>query len=256
MPRTRTVRAVRARRLSVLLIVVALLGCRHPVPRERFESLTLALSEDEVESLLGEPEVRYEEMWQYRLARGERGYVAFDQRGRVTAWLREGTPRLRSGLLPITEATYQRLRFGTTSSAVLVLLGDPARRDKERWQYLTRDGYVLTLQVSPEDGLMGKSWVKERSAHVDGGLLPLTEGTLEHLHPGTTERDLVRLLGEPTHRHGDRWQYDSALGSQLTLTVGPRGKLVAKSWQPAQEPQPEDGGPRALPEVELNLSPQ
>ena len=64
MRRQHTARAVRARRLSVLIIVAALLGCRQPVLRERFESLALALSESEVEGLLGAPEVRYEQMWQ------------------------------------------------------------------------------------------------------------------------------------------------------------------------------------------------
>jgi len=253
MQRQRTGEAVRVWRLAVLVVLLALRGCRGPVPGERFDSLALALSERQVEGLLGAPAFRYEHMWEYRLAHRERGYVAFDRRGRVTAWVREDLPRLRSGLVPITETTYKGLRFAATEGGLLRLLGDPARRDDGRWQYRTAEGYTLTLQVSPEDGLVGKSWVKEDSAHVEGGLLPLSEEACGRLRVGATEEGLLLVLGEPTRREGGRWHYVTAAGDELVVEIGPDGKLVAKSWRPASEQGPGGVEPSPPTEVELEV---
>ncbi len=144
-------------RVGWLLLLVVLLGCRQ-APMERFDRLALGLTQAEVEDMLGKPRVRYEQMWEYRLTGGEHGFVAFDRRGRVTAWLREETPRLRGGLAPLTEATCDRLQLGTDTEAVLLLLGEPARRQDGRWHYLAPGGYELILEVSAEGTLTGKSW--------------------------------------------------------------------------------------------------
>ena len=144
-------------RVGWLLLLVVLLGCRQ-APMERFDTLALGLTQAEVEDMLGKPQVCYEQMWEYRLTGGEHGFVAFDRKGRVTAWVREAAPRLRGGLVPLTELTYQRLRLGTGSEALLVLLGEPARREGDWWHYFAPGGYELILDVSPEGILVGKSW--------------------------------------------------------------------------------------------------
>jgi len=109
-------------------------------------------------------------MWEYRLVGGEHGFVAFDRRGRLTAWLREEAPRLRAGLVPLTELTYERLRLGTEGEALLVLLGEPARREEGRWRYLAPGGYELILEVDPQGKLVGKSWepVEAEEGRVSG----------------------------------------------------------------------------------------
>ena len=144
-------------RMIYPLFVIVLLGCSQ-VPVERFDQLSLGLTAREVKGLLGKPHLRYERMWEYRLVGGEHGFVAFDRRGRLSAWLREEAPRLRGGLVPLTEETYERLRLGTEGEALLVLLGEPARREDGRWHYLAPGGYQLILEMSPEGLLLGKSW--------------------------------------------------------------------------------------------------
>jgi len=143
------------RRTSLLLLVVLLLGCQ--LPAERFDKLALGLTEAEVKAMLGNPYVRAEKMWEYRLTGGSYGWVAFDSGGTVTAWIREQAPRLRAGLLPLTEETFDRLRIGTPSEVVLQFLGEPARREGDRWTYLAPKGYELMLRFSPEGRLMEKS---------------------------------------------------------------------------------------------------
>ena len=156
------------RQVSVVVVLVVLLGCSQ-VPLERFDGLGLGLSQAEVESLLGKPHVRYERMWEYRLTEGEHGFVVFDRRGQVTAWLREEAPRLRGGLAPLTEATCDGLRLGTDTEALRLLLGEPARREDGRWHYLAPGGCQLILEVSPEGTLTGKSWeeVSEREPEAE-----------------------------------------------------------------------------------------
>jgi len=233
-------------RATCLLLMLALLGCWGEVAPERFDRLSLGLSQAEVEELLGRPGRRYELVWEYRLVGGEHGLAAFDRRGRLTAWLREEVPRLRAGLVPLSEQTYQRLRLGTESEALVLLLGEPVRRDNHRWQYLAPGGYVLTLQVGSEGGLVGKSWVQEDSPHLEGGLLPLSEGAYEDLRLGTEREALVLLLGEPTRRwpgvagEEGRWHYLARGGYELILELGPEGKLAGKSWGPVSTQEPEE----------------
>jgi hypothetical protein len=143
------------RRTSLLLLAVVLLGCQ--LPAERFDKLALGLTRAEVKAMLGRPYFRAENMWEYRLTGGSYGWVAFDSQGTVTAWIREQAPRLRAGLLPLTEETLDRLRIGTPSEVVLQFLGEPARRDGDRWTYLAPKGYELVLGFSPEGRLVEKS---------------------------------------------------------------------------------------------------
>jgi outer membrane protein assembly factor BamE (lipoprotein component of BamABCDE complex) len=131
-----------------------LLGCQ--LPAERFDKLALGLTEAEVKAMLGKPYFRAESMWEYRLTGGSYGWVAFDSKGRVTAWIREQAPHLRAGLLPLTRTTLNQLRLGTPSEAVLQFLGEPARREGDRWTYLAPDGYELMLRFSPEGKLVEK----------------------------------------------------------------------------------------------------
>lgn len=145
---------------SLLLLVVLFLGCQ--LPAERFDKLALGLTRAEVKAMLGKPYFRAENMWEYRLTGGSYGWVAFDAQGKVTAWIREQAPRLRAGLLPLTEETLDRLRLGTSSEVVLQFLGEPARRDGDRWTYLGAKGYELVLRLSPEGTLVEKSVRRSR----------------------------------------------------------------------------------------------
>lgn len=142
---------------GLVLVILVVAGCAQ-VPGERFDALALGMSQAQVEGVLGRPHLRYERMWEYRLRGGEHGFVAFDRRGRVSAWLREQAPRLRSGLVPLTEGTYRRLRPGTDAESLLVFLGEPARREDGRWHYLAPSGFELILELSPGGKLVGKSW--------------------------------------------------------------------------------------------------
>lgn len=139
------------------LLVLAVAGCAQ-VSGGRFDALALGMSQAQVEEMLGRPQQRYERMWEYRLSGGEYGFVVFDRKGRVSAWLREEVPRLRSGLLPLSEETCRRLRPGTDAESLLVLLGEPARREGGRWHYPAPGGRELVLELSPEGKLVGKSW--------------------------------------------------------------------------------------------------
>lgn len=145
--------------MTWLALLCLFVGCAQPVPRvETFDRLSLGLRRAQVEEMLGRPLLRSERMSEYRLAGGEAGYVAFDRRGRVTAWLRETPPRLRSGLVPLTWETYERLRLGTDSESLLVLLGEPVRREEGRWHYRAPSGHQLILQLTGDGLLEGKSW--------------------------------------------------------------------------------------------------
>jgi outer membrane protein assembly factor BamE (lipoprotein component of BamABCDE complex) len=159
------------RRTSLLLLVVVLLGCQ--LPAERFDKLALGLTRAEVKAMLGRPYFRAENMWEYRLTGGSYGWVAFDSQGNVTAWIREQAPRLRAGLLPLTEETLDRLRLGTPSEAVLQFLGEPARRDGDRWTYLSPRGQDLMLRFSPEGKLVEKSVRQGKEGPPAGAPAPL-----------------------------------------------------------------------------------
>jgi len=149
------------RRTGLLLLVVFLLGCQ-VVPAERFDKLAVGQSRAEVEGLLGKPQVRSGNVWEYHLTGDAYGWVVFDSEGGVTTWLREQAPRLRGGLLPLTRETCERLRLGTPSDAVLRFLGEPARREGDRWTYPAPKGYELALRFSLEGRLVEKSFARPK----------------------------------------------------------------------------------------------
>ena len=157
------------RRTGLLLLLVFLLGCQ--LPPERFDKLALGLTRAEVKAMLGRPYFRAEDMWEYRLKGGSYGWVAFDSEGNVTAWIREQAPRLRAGLVPLTEETFDRLQMGTSSQVVLQFLGEPARRDDDRWSYLAPRGDEVVLGFSPEGKLVAKS-VRRRTEQPPSALPP------------------------------------------------------------------------------------
>lgn len=165
------------RRTALLLLAVFLLGCQ-VVPAERFDKVALGQTRADVKAMLGKPQVSEEHMWEYHLTGDAYGWVVFDSEGQVTTCIREQAPRLRGGLLPLSRETCDRLRLGTPSDAVLRLLGEPARREGDRWTYLAPKGYELALRFSPEGRLVEKSFAAEGRGTARGaGLHPATSGS-------------------------------------------------------------------------------